>query len=440
MAATSLFTLEAARAAMTIVQMEDGPSNSKVIQLRDFFWDRVISTMLVLIFGVTSVQAIVSYFSDGRLTCVISENHTTSVQEYFNQLCQKDAPNYGKFYNIALYAEVALLTGLQLFWSQIWNGRIESFKSTVSSMSLKRNKSTGQYESSDHDLARYLERNLESTALTWTYMLKIGGQLVVCFFCIVFLIFYPDLGFSYSAQPPLVFRCYNDSELAGQWPLLDQSSLHCVLTELSNQHILRWFNFATLVIIIIANSLGTFLLANSLYYYHLLDYKRVAKFILCTGLRRDHYPEYHYKSGCNRDFEMCSGGFTNSCNFLLVSLFWWCKTSKCSKSAECCCFCGVCSCCSDENFTRGQIPFDMSFLIVRLYGTDTKIGEAFLNVLIDNHLEYLIKNKCTKLQMDNDLDYTTRNECVGLTLEEGDAEEEKKWSFSSLGEIIIGTN
>ena len=197
-------------AVSPVLQIDDGSSKSKAIQLRDFFWDRVISTMLVLVFGVTSVQAIVSYFSDDGLACVITENHTTSVQEYINQLCQKDVPNYEKFYNIAIYAEVALLSGLHVFWSQIWNGRIESFKCTVAAMSLKRNNTTGQYESSDHDLARYLERNLESTALTWSYMLKSGGQITVCFLCISFLIFYPELGFSYGVEPTLVFRCYKD--------------------------------------------------------------------------------------------------------------------------------------------------------------------------------------------------------------------------------------
>ena len=399
-----LSQMELVRAAVSpVLQIDDGSSKSKAIQLRDFFWDRVISTMLVLVFGVTSVQAIVTYFSDDGLACVITENHTTSVQEYINQLCQKDVPNYEKFYNIAIYAEVALLSGLHVFWSQIWNGRIESFRSTVASMSLKRDNTTGQYESSDHDLARYLERNLESTALTWSYMLKSGGQITVCFLCIAFLIFYPELGFSYGVEPTLVFRCYNDSVVDGQWPLIDQSSVHCVLIELSNRQILRWFNFAALVVIIFANIVGTFLLAYSIYFYHLLDYKRVARFILYTGLRRDHYPEYHYKSGCNTEYEMCGGGCEHSCNFLIFSLFWWCKTSQCNVflNNKCCCCCGMCSCYSDENFTRGKIPFDMTFLTVRLHGTNTKMGEAFLNVLIDNHLDYLIKNECSTLAMED---------------------------------------
>ena len=411
---TSLLTVEAARAAMSIVQMDDGTSKSETVQLRDFFWDRIISTMLVLIFGVTFLQTIVSYFSNGELLrCVITENHTMSVQEYINQLCQKDVPNYGKFYNIAIYAEVALLSGLHVFWSQILNGRIESFKSTVASMSLQRSDTTGKYDSSDHDLARYLERNLESTALTWSYMLKIGGQITVSFLCIAFLIFYPELGFTYSVEPTLVFRCYNDSAVDGQWPLIDHNSVHCVLTELSNQHTLRWFNFAALVVIILANIVGTFLLAYSIYFYTLLDYKRVARFILYTGLRRDHYPQYHYKSGCNTEYEMCGGGCERSCNFLIFSLFWWCRTSQCSVCLEnkCCCCCGRRSCCSDENFTRGQIPFDMTFLIVKLHETNTNLGEALLNVLIDNHLEYLIKNECTynKLAIDD----STRSYSLG---------------------------
>ena len=93
--------------------------------------------------------------------------------------------------------------------------------------------------------------------------------------------------------------------------------------------------------------------------------------------------------------EMCSNGCTNSCNFLVFSLCWWCKTSKCSLClGTCCCPCG---CCNEENFTRGLIPFDMSFLIVRLLGTNTKMAEELLDVLIDNHLDYLIKNECSRV-------------------------------------------
>ena len=395
MAGRSLWPMEVARVANTVISMDPEDNNSqkpKAIQLRDFFWDRVINTMIVLVFGVTSIQAIVSYFNGGGLKCVIAENHSISVLEYINQLCQKDVPNYGKFYNISLYAETALLSGLQVFWSQIWSGRIQSFKSTVASMSIAQKKITGQFETSDYNLARYLERSLESTALTWTYMLKIGGQITVCALGIGFLIFYPKLEFSYGLDTMIVFECNNDTLVNGQWPLVEQS-VHCVLTELSNQQILRWFNFTALVVIIFSNIIATFLLAYSLYYFHLLDYKRVARFILYTGLRRDHYPEYHYKSGCNPQYEMCGNGCTHSCAFLIFSLFWWCKTSKCNVclTNSCCC----CDCCDTYTETK-LIPFDMTFLIVKLHGTDSKMGGMLLNVLIDNYLDYLIKNECSK--------------------------------------------
>ena len=399
MAATSILAMQhMARTQATVISMDDEHVRSKNVELRDFFWDRVITTMLVLLFGVTSVQAIVSYLSDEEVVCAITENHTTSIQRYINQLCQKDTPNYGKFYNIGLYSEIAILSGLHVFWSQVWSGRIETFKSTVNAMSLERNKS-GQFEASDLSSVRYLERNLESTTLTWTYMLKIGGQITVCLLSFALLTFYPNLGFSYATQTMQVFECHNDSfvDSAGQWPLT-AANVYCVSSELSNLQILRWFNFAALVVIILANTLGTFLLAYSLYYYHLLDYKRVARFILYTGLRRDHYPEHHYKSGCSGKYEMCSGGFTHSWSFLIFSLFWYCKYNKCcSREGGCCCS-PCCGCCDDENLNEGLIPFDMSFLVVRLHGSHTKMGEALLNVLIDNHVDYRIKNECSKIK------------------------------------------
>ena len=377
----------AASALKTIIQMEDDGIKQKIIHLRDFFWDSVITTIIVLIFGVTSVQAIASYFDNGHLQCWTTENSSAATNRYLNQLCRKDAPNYAKYFSISLYAEVALLSGFHIFWNQIWRGRIENFKCTISSMSLNRSSTTGHFEPSDYEAVRYLERNLESTALTWTYMLKISGQIAVSVLSIWFLVFHPEMGF--TSELILTFECNNATLLAGQWPLAAASTV-CALTELSNLQILRWFNFATLVIVIFANVVGTYFLAYSIYFYHTLDYKRVARFILYTGLRRDHYPEYHYKSGCNRKYEMCSNGCAHSCSFLVFSLCWWWKTTKCLGNC-CCCLC------AEENFTRGLIPFDMSFLIVRLLGTNTKMGEALLNVLIENHLNYLIKNECSQV-------------------------------------------
>ena len=39
----------------------------------------------------------------------------------------------------------------------------------------------------------------------------------------------------------------------------------------------------------------------------------------------------------------------------------------------------------------------MIFLILRLHGTDSKMRASFIQVLTDNHLDYLIKNECSKL-------------------------------------------
>ena len=351
----------------------------KTIQLRDFFWDIVINTMIFLVFGVTSIQTIASYFEGGGLKCVIAGNYSTFVHEYINQLCHKDVPNYGKYYNISLYAETALLSGLQVFWSQIWSGRIQSFKSTVASMSLIRNKTTGQFEADDFDLARDVEQNLESAALTWTYMLKIFLQMIVCLFGIGILTCYPKLGFSNGVDTMLVFECNNDTLVSGQWPLVEQN-VHCVLTELSSLQILRWFNCAALVVIIVSNIIATFLLIYGLYFFQLLEYKRVAKFIIYTGLKREHYPKYHYKSGEN---DMCPNGCTIFSSFLRFSM------------SRCCIPCR--KCCNNVDDERALIPFDMTFLIVKLHGTDSKMGKMLLNVLIDNHLDYLVKNECSKL-------------------------------------------
>ena len=80
-----------------------------------------------------------------------------------------------------------------------------------------------------------------------------------------------------------------------------------------------------------------------------------------------------------------------------------------------------------------MIPFDMSFLIVRLLGTNTKMGETLLDVLIDNHLDYLIKNECSevaRLLKNND----NNNNIDGNG---GANKRDKDDKRSSLGKIIL---
>lgn len=66
-------------------------------------------------------------------------------------------------------------------------------------------------------------------------------------------------------------------------------------------------------------------------------------------------------------------------------------------------------CWKKEIIETATIPFDMKFLITRLYASDTKKGEALLNVLIDNHIDYLIKNECIRSVRDPCLDNAASN-------------------------------
>lgn len=75
----------------------------------------------------------------------------------------------------------------------------------------------------------------------------------------------------------------------------------------------------------------------------------------------------------------------------------------------------------------------MSFLIVRLLGTDTKLGEALLDVLIDNHLDYLIKNECSEVAR-----LLKNNDNNNIDGNGGANKRDKDDKRSSLGKIIRG--
>ena len=138
--------------------------------------------MILLLLGVTSAQTIASYLQRSTVKCYVSSSEfSESIQAYINELCAGEIPNYGKYFQIAIYAEVSLLSGLQIFWILICNGHHESFKSAVSSMNLGRNTTTGQFEASDLETVRYLERKLGSSILFSIYILfKLVLQFIIC--------------------------------------------------------------------------------------------------------------------------------------------------------------------------------------------------------------------------------------------------------------------
>ena len=327
-------------------------SRRKVIRLHDFWWDKVILTIIVLLLGVTSAQTIASYLGGDTVKCYVSDDEfTLSIQAYIDELCAGEVPTYGKYFELAIYAEVSLLSSLQVFWVLICNGRHESFKSAISSMKFVRNTTTGQYEASDLETVRYLERKLDSSVLFSTYILfKLVLQFILCITGI-YVSFIHQLHFSDST----LFKCTNatfHSKL--QWPLSNPET-YCSYNELSSTQYLRWFNLVSLIVIMIAIVCGVMYLSFN---RHWLNYKTVARFMRHTGLRREHY---------------------------VVA-----KT-------QCCCWCYPYLYTHQEN---KHISYDLMFQLLRLYGTNYKTAGAVFSILIENHLEYITEENCNPLKLE----------------------------------------
>ena len=333
------------------IDKEDSQARKKLNSLHDFWWDKVILTMIVLLLGVTTAQTIASFIQTNTVKCFITGvEFSESVQAYIDEFCMGEIPNYGRFFQISIYAEVSLLSGLQIFWILICNGHHESFKSAVSSMNLARNTTTGQFEASDLETVRYLERKLNSSILFSIYIVfKLVLQFIICVIGIS-ISFIHQLQFSES----IVFKCTNmtlSSKL--QWPLSNPET-YCSYGELSSIQYLRWFNVVSLIAIMIAILLGvTYLLFNR----HWLDYKTVARFMRHTGLRREHY---------------------------VVA------------RTQCCCWCYPYLCTIQET---KHIAYDLMFQLLRLYGTNYRTAGTVFSILIENHLEYITEENCNPLKL-----------------------------------------
>ena len=329
----------------TAIQLDD--DKRTITPLCDFWWDKVILTMILLILGVAGAQTVGSFLKNAEVKCLIEENHTKNEEEYINQLCTGAAPSnlYGR---PIVYFAIALLSGMQLLWNLICSGHIESFKSTVSSMSLKRNPKTGQFEASDLESARYLERQLCSGILTCTYFIIKNVQLLFCVPSIIVPFFLFEVG------TDIAFICSSRAFSIQQWPL-SASDIYCTYEELASLQLLRWVNMAALLVIVFAIICGISML---IYHFHSFDHKQIASFLLRTGLKRKHYIPFRDKA-------------------------LWKK---------------VC-CVQSSHSVHHQITasWDMMFLIIRQYETNKKSGEALLNCLISVHLDFLAECTCAQM-------------------------------------------
>ena len=341
---------ESLSSSQVAIQMEDDKSRSKQITpLRDFWWDKVILTMILLILGVTGAQTFGSFLKNTEAKCLIEENHTKNEEDYINQLCTGATPSH-QYGRSVIYFAIALLSGIQFFWTLVCSGRIESFKSTISTMSLRRNPKTGLFEANDLESARYLECQLCSQTLTYTYVTFKIFQLLLCFPSIIVPFFVFEIG------TDIVFMCSSQSLNMEQWPLT-ASVIFCSYEEIASLQLLRWVNMAALFVIMPTIICGIIIL---IYHFHSFDHKQIASFLLQTGLKRKHYIPYRDK----------------------VS---WKK------------FCCTCAQSNDNSQHLNSASWDMTFLLIRQYETNKKSGEALLDCLINVHLDFLAECTCAQM-------------------------------------------
>lgn len=328
--------------------MEDGvksmSSNKKetdkpLKRLSEFWWDRVILSMITVLLGITATQTIVSLIRSETVKCLIAENDTTSssIIAYVNNICSEQISYQ---YQMFVYAEVAVLSGLQVFWSLLHSGRLEDFRMTVNSMVFIRSSTQDQVESSDIQKARALEHRLRCPVLTVTYIFT---KLVLQFLM-------AGAGIVWSVvilinRINILFEC--SKPIDSQWPL-SSSKIDCVYTAVPALQFLLWINLSASIIIVLATVFGIVLVIKCFFEN---DCRPVALFMLETGLQIQHYRKVH---------------------------FWKRK----------------------QLFKHTRVSLDMALLMKKFYGTNYSKGEALFNVLVYSYLEELTETVSTDLKVE----------------------------------------
>ena len=316
----------------------EGKNKKPVNDFLNFWWDTICTAVITLLFGVASFNTLALNFRSVDIACLVAENRTTSLTIFVNEFCKDQLPVYLKYVQIWLFFEITSLAAVQKFWKLVpLDFSPSQFLSVIYSMSHKRDKNTGCADASDIAKSRHLESLFYSYQHMCSYIfLKVVVQILFAMIglglSITFLVVSPS--------PAGFPNCTNGSFPEKlQWPL-SSPDVYCVYPELNYIKILSGINIISVTVIIAANFIGAICLCV---YKTDLDYKRVVKFKLNTGLATGNR---YYSRPCWHLY---------------------------------------CCCCPKQKL---QVSCDMAFMLMRLYATNTEKADKFFGLLIASYLEY----------------------------------------------------
>ena len=283
---------------------QGSPSSSLILKPETFFWDRVIFSLAVSIFGLSISGVILEFFkSDEDSLACFSPFENRAQYTYINSYCRKHLPR-GEYFPLLLVLHVAVLVLPHYFWKVFASTEFDFFFSHIARVEILREGNTGKYPHQNYRIVNYLKREFGNRMhILVAYLIKLSIQIsLVIVMIIVNVVWFMDI------NDVIIFKCSDDDE--GNQVF---GSVTCTNPRKLYINILQGTDLAILIIAAIILVIG--LLLCCLRCCSKEDYEdKTAKF--CYDSCID--PQYYYKPSML--FPISWFRINNDFSFLLASL------------------------------------------------------------------------------------------------------------------------
>ena len=192
-------------------QLEEITSSKPMIILkqRNFFWDSIIISAALFIYGLSISSIIAELFSDENSVVCFTESTNRDKNTFINSYCQKDLPK-ARYFPLIVLLQATSLAIPHYGWKVAFSAQFESFLSHAAKVEILREKNTGKYPYHNYTIVKYLRREFsDSYSILIFYFIKLlfqFGIVIACFIinCLVF----EDIN-----KTDITFNCKNDHQL-----------------------------------------------------------------------------------------------------------------------------------------------------------------------------------------------------------------------------------
>ena len=349
-------------------ELEDKKDNSP-LKPREFFWDNIVLFVVSSIIGLAAIDVITEFIRGGGVACFapFGVQVSEAQENYINSFCAGSLP-LGAHIPTFMVVHAILIAVPHYLWLNHYGGNFDFFFQLASSLKRLRDKTTGEHVPENRIIVQQLEdvfSTYDRNTIFYVYIGKLVVQLLWSLAGFAFVVGFFVRNFNVNFICPATDRnplFYSGEEF---WPL--DGNVTCTFETLRLLSVL-WGGEIGLLLLVSFGLVWALLWCGSIHTSE-LGSKDIAKFSFQSGLAPNFYvPKLPVPS--------CLKSFRRFLHRFITSVPW----PSCSRSDP-------------------RIKNDLDFLVMKLFRTDSGLGQVFRDIQVEKELKYLIDDDQRRLNL-----------------------------------------